>query len=36
MELINRLRKKLSDEHLMFAYRGEVTEDNSAGAAHSS
>ena len=31
MELINRLRKKLSDEHLMFAYRGEVTEDNSAG-----
>ena len=31
MELINRLRKKLSDEHLMFAYRGEVTEINSAG-----
>lgn len=31
MELINRLRKKLSDEHLMFAYRGEVTEINSTG-----
>jgi len=31
MELINRLRKRLSDEHLMFAYRGEVTGDNSAG-----
>lgn len=31
MELINRLRKKLSDEHLMFAYRGEVTGDNSVG-----
>lgn len=29
--MINRLRKKLSDEHLMFAYRGEVTEVNSAG-----
>lgn len=31
MELINRLRQKLSDEHLMFAYRGEVTGDNSVG-----
>ena len=31
MELINRLKKKLSDEHLMFAYRGEITEINSAG-----
>ena len=29
MELINKLRQKLSDEHLMFAYRGEVTGDNS-------
>lgn len=29
MELIKKLRKKLSDEHLMFAYRGEVTGDNS-------
>lgn len=29
MELINKLRRKLSDEHLMFAYRGEVTGDNS-------
>lgn len=29
MELLNRLRQKLSDEHLMFAYRGEVTGDNS-------
>jgi len=31
MELINKLRQKLSDEHLMFAYRGEVTGDNSVG-----
>ncbi len=31
MELINRLRQRLSDEHLMFAYRGEVTGDNSVG-----
>ncbi|MBK7488456.1 MAG: hypothetical protein IPI74_01285 [Bacteroidales bacterium] len=29
MKLIKKLRKKLSDEHLMFAYRGEVTGDNS-------
>jgi hypothetical protein len=29
MELINRLKQKLSDEKLMFAYRGEVTGDNS-------
>ena len=31
MELINKLRQKFSDEHLMFAYRGEVTGDNSVG-----
>ncbi|MCJ7820392.1 MAG: SiaB family protein kinase, partial [Bacteroidales bacterium] len=29
MELARRLRKKLSDQRLMFAYRGEVTSDNS-------
>lgn len=29
MELIKRLRKKLLSEHLMFAYRGQVTGDNS-------
>ncbi len=29
MELLNKLRQKLSDENLMFAYRGEVTGDNS-------
>jgi len=31
MELIKKLKQKLSDEHLMFAYRGEVTGDNSVG-----
>ncbi len=31
MGLISKLRQKLSDEHLMFAYRGEVTGDNSVG-----
>lgn len=31
MELTRRIRKKLSDENLMFAYRGEVTGDNSVG-----
>ncbi len=29
MELIKKLRNKLLNEHLMFAYRGEVTGDNS-------
>ena len=29
MELINKLRNKLLNEHLMFAYRGQVTGDNS-------
>lgn len=29
MKLIDKLRQKLADEHLMFAYRGEVTGDNS-------
>jgi len=29
MELLNKLRQKLSDENLMFVYRGEVTGDNS-------
>jgi hypothetical protein len=31
MELTRKIRKKLSEEHLMFAYRGEVTGDNSVG-----
>ena len=29
MDLTKRLRNKLANEHLMFAYRGQVTSDNS-------
>jgi hypothetical protein len=31
MVITNKIRKKLSDENLMFAYRGQVTGDNSVG-----